>query len=424
MKNGLICTVTVFLGLIGGISHSQTSSNANSPSPGTAFRDCANCPEMVVIPKGSFTMGSKDVPREGPEHLVTIAYMFAAGKHEVTFDEWDACIKDGGCNGYSPADAGWGRGRRPVINVSWDDAHSYVAWLGSRTGKKYRLLSESEWEYITRAGTTTTYWWGNDLGTGQANCRNCGSRWDKNQTAPVGSFAPNQFGICDTVGNVTEWVEDRWNSNYDGAAADGRAREIGDTRRVVFRGGSWFNEDRFQRAAFRNGDAPTVRSTKIGFRVATSILAPTRPGVVETRENLPALLTEGALVTSPGSTSAQSPKPNPTTTRQDIGMVSNAQASGQPVSEAQVLVASNPSKADGWLRLGIAYRSAKAFDEAIRAFGQALRLDGANAQTWYELGVTYHEQGDKDKARGVFQEIRNRNQELGSRYFQEFLLPR
>lgn len=426
MKKNLICAIIVFLGFWGEISLSETNSNASAPVPGTVFRDCPNCPEMVVIPQGSFTMGSKEYPRERPEHLVTISYFFAAGKHEVTFDEWDACVQDGGCNGYSPGDAGWGRGRRPAINISWDDAHAYVSWLSKRTGKLYRLLTESEWEYIARAGTATTYWWGNDLGNGQANCRDCGSRWDKNQTAPVGSFPPNKFGVCDTVGNVTEWVEDRWNANYDGAFADGRAREIGDPRRVVMRGGSWFNEERYQRSAHRNGDAPTVRNNKIGFRIATTILNFTAQGTVGTTAKQAALSPSGRSVMPPVGTSAPTPMAKPTPTSEPLGMASvpTAHGFGNSVSESQGQVAKDPNNADAWRQLGIAYRSVKAFDEAIRAFGEASRLDGGNARTWYELGVTYYERGDKNKTREVYQEISRRNPELGSKYFKEFLLPK
>src|SRR5262249_1040616 len=133
--------------------------------PKNAFRECDKCPEMVVVPAGSFTMGSPDSERnrakyEGPQHEVTFAQQFAVGRYAVTFEERDACVADGGCNGYNPNDEGWGRGRRPVINVSWNDASAYVAWLSRRTGKSYRLLSEAEREYVARAGTTTPFWWG------------------------------------------------------------------------------------------------------------------------------------------------------------------------------------------------------------------------------------------------------------------------
>ena len=147
-------------------------------------------------------------------------------KYELTFADWDACVAGGGCNGYKPVDQGWGRGQQPVINVNWDDAQHYVAWLSQVTGKTYRLLTEAEYEYATRAGTTTTYPWGDDIklnGQAMANCDGCGSKWDDKQTAPVGSFAPNKFGLYDMVGNVFEWTEDCVHKNYNGAPTDGSA---------------------------------------------------------------------------------------------------------------------------------------------------------------------------------------------------------
>ena len=139
---------------------------------------------------------------------MTIGSPFAVGVCPVMFDEWDACASAGGCGGYRPDDRGWGRGRRPVIDVSWRDAQSYVAWLSRETGEAYRLLSESEWEYAARAETATRYWWGDDIGRNRANCNVCGSRWDDESTAPAGSFAANVFGLHDVHGNVFEWVQD------------------------------------------------------------------------------------------------------------------------------------------------------------------------------------------------------------------------
>ena len=148
-------------------------------TPGTRFRDCPECPEMVVAPAGSFMMGSPwweifRWPCEGPVHEVTMAHPFAVGVYEVTFEEWDACVSGGGCGGYQPDDAGWGRGRRPVVNVSWEDAKAYVEWLSGKTGEGYRLLSESEWEYVARSGTDTRYfWWGDEIGLNRANGEAC-----------------------------------------------------------------------------------------------------------------------------------------------------------------------------------------------------------------------------------------------------------
>ena len=189
---------------------------------GTTFSDCDRCPEMVMVPSGSFTMGSRNSGRyyghdEIPLHRVNIGYPLAVGVYEVTFAEWDACVADGGCEGYVPHDESWGRYNRPVVNVSWEDAQSYVRWLSQRTGESYRLLSESEWEYMARAGTTTQYSWGNDIEHNRANCEGCGSQWDDEQTAPVGSFSANAWGVHDMYGNVWEWVEDCWNDSYVGA---------------------------------------------------------------------------------------------------------------------------------------------------------------------------------------------------------------
>ena len=219
------------------------------------FRDCAECPQMVVVPSGSFMMGSPGGEGIGDErprrHRVRIDYRLAVGVYEVTFAEWDACVSAGGCGGYRPDDEGWGRGNRPVINVSWKDAQSYVRWLSNKTGKSYRLLSESEWEYVARAGTTTRYNWGNEIGHNRANCDGCGSRWGDEKTAPVGSFRANAWGLHDVHGNVWEWVADCWNGSYTGAPADGSAWERGDCSRRVLRGGSWVIDPWILRAAYR-----------------------------------------------------------------------------------------------------------------------------------------------------------------------------
>ena len=147
----------------------------HSLKPKDTFKECGNWPQMIVLPAGTFTMGSLGrLSDEGPPHAVTFARQFAVGQFHVTFEEWDACFADGGCNDYKPSDQGWGRGRRPVIN-SWDDAKAYVAWLSNKTGKMYRLLTEAEYEYATRAGTRTAYPWGNSIGKNNANCYSCGS---------------------------------------------------------------------------------------------------------------------------------------------------------------------------------------------------------------------------------------------------------
>ena len=249
---------------------------AAGQEPGGQFRDCPQCPELVVVPEGTYTMGSPEsesdrADDESPVHRVTIGYRFAVGVYEVTFGEWDACVSDGGCGGYRPGDGGWGRGRSPVLNVSWDDAKAYVRWLSGKTGEEYRLLSEAEWEYVARAGTTTRYWWGDDVGRSRANCGDCGSRWDYGQTAPVGSFPANPFGLHDVHGNVYEWVEDCYNDSYYGAPSDGSAWESGDCSWRVVRGGSWFLTPRYLRSAYRLRHTTGDRYLFAGFRVARTL---------------------------------------------------------------------------------------------------------------------------------------------------------
>ena len=243
---------------------------------GEVFRDCPDCPEMVVVPEGRYMMGSPLSERgrwddEGPRHRVTIVGPLAAGRYEVTFAQWDACHRGGGCS-HSPGDGGWGRGSRPVINVSWKDAQEYVGWLSDMAGKTYRLLSESEWEYAARAGTDTPYYWGAEPGTGRANCEQCGERWSSAKTESTGSFPPNRFGLFDTLGNVWEWVEDCGHRDYTGAPSDGRAwLEPGDCRLRMLRGGSWEDAASRVRSAIRYWEFADTRRDIIGFRVARAL---------------------------------------------------------------------------------------------------------------------------------------------------------
>ena len=273
------------------------------PKVGARFRDCARCPEMVVVPAGSFLMGSPEsekghVENEGPVHRVRIAAPFAVGVYEVTFEEWDACGEDGGCRGYEPQDASFGRGRRPVINMSWEDAQAYVGWLSEKTGKRYRLPSESEWEYAARAGTRTSRPWGDSE---SEQCRHANGADDSStkrrspawrsvgedgkevvpmatcddgykNTAPVGRYEGNAWGLHDVLGNVWEWTEDCWNVGYAGAPADGSAWESGGCSRRVLRGGSWRYIPRFLlRSALRTADAAGNRDRLYGFRVARTL---------------------------------------------------------------------------------------------------------------------------------------------------------
>jgi formylglycine-generating enzyme required for sulfatase activity len=239
-----------------------------SSKPGDTFRDCADCPELVVLPAGSFEMGSTS-EYENPVHRVTFAKPFAIGRHEVTFSEWDKCVDDGGCK-YRPDDRGWGRGERPAVNLSWLDAKAYVSWLSQKTGKAYRLPSEAEWEYAARAGTNTAYWWGRDVGSRQANCRECNAG-EPQRTSPVGSFRPNGFGLYDTAGNVAEWMEDCWNDNYRGAPHDGTAWMSGQCRLHVLRGGAFDSQAKYLRSTSRFRYDADVRYVANGFRVVREL---------------------------------------------------------------------------------------------------------------------------------------------------------
>ena len=239
--------------------------------PGMELLDCYECPKLVVVPSGSYWMGSeRGGSNEQPVHEVRIGYPLAVGVYEVTFGEWDACVLGGGCGGYWPDDEGRGRGRRPVVNVSWDDAQAYVGWLSRKTGEEYRLLSESEWEYVARAGTRTRYWWGDEIGRNRANCLDCKSRWDISGTAPVGLFSANGFGLHDVHGNVEEWVEDCWNGSYRGAPTDGSAWESENCNLRALRGGSWFDLSEDLRSAIRSF-AFGFRDEYRGFRVARTL---------------------------------------------------------------------------------------------------------------------------------------------------------
>ena len=266
---------------------------AITPGSGQSFRDnladgklCPICPELVVAPQGSFTMGSPDteerwsgyVGSEGSPHKVTFSRPFAVGKHAITFDEWDACVADKGCNGYRPSDIGWGRGKRPVINVNWEDAKSYAAWLSSKTGKTYRLLSEAEREYVTRAGTTTPFWWGSTSSPKQANfdgnyTYGSGAKGEYRQkTVAVDSFEPNRWGLYQVHGNVWEWCEDNWHANYSGnPPKDGSVWQGGDTSLRVLRGGSWISNPDDLRSAIRYVIPPDYRYDVIGFRLARTL---------------------------------------------------------------------------------------------------------------------------------------------------------
>jgi formylglycine-generating enzyme required for sulfatase activity len=227
-----------------------------------SFRDCERCPEMINLSGGRFTMGSNDDPSERPPHEVTVA-PFALGRYPVTIGEWRHCVADKAC-GYVPN----GDDNLPVHNVSWTDAQEYVSWLSRTTQRKYRLPSESEWEYAARAGTTTRYWWGNSLLPGKAACKGCGTDPNADRPMRVGAFSENPLGLQDMTGNVAQWVADCWVKDHQSAPHNGAARELPNCRRYVLRGGSWKNDPGTLRSSSRDHYDAAVRYPTHGFRVA------------------------------------------------------------------------------------------------------------------------------------------------------------
>ena len=237
--------------------------------PSESFQDCPQCPVMRRVTGGGFTMGVRNGDRSAaPAHRVTLR-AFAIGQFPVTVAEWRACIADGGCSGM-PRMA-HAADRMPVHNVSWDDAQHYVAWLSRKTGRKYRLPSEAEWEYAARGGTETQYWWGDEPGVALANCSDCGGRQDRLSPLPVGSFKPNPFGLYDVAGGVAEWVADCWHPDYAGAPVDGSAWERKGCQSRVLRGGSFRNDHSNVASASRNFYDASVRYPDNGFRVAEDL---------------------------------------------------------------------------------------------------------------------------------------------------------
>lgn len=273
------------------------------------FRDCLECPEMMVLPEGGFEMGSPSSEagrwdNEGPRLPVRIGYRLAVGKYEVTVGEFGRFVAATGYEAEGPCwtaedgewrenrDRGWHNpgfqqgDRGPVVCVSWDDAQAYVNWLSLKSGTDYRLLTEAEWEYAARAGALSPRNW--DVGAG-AQCRHANGAdqtfeghfpdWDwgvecddgATHAAPVGSYAPNDFGLYDMLGNVWEWTADCWNADHTGAATDGSARMSNDCPEHVVRGGSWGNGPRFLRLAVRRGNETAVRVDVYGFRVARAV---------------------------------------------------------------------------------------------------------------------------------------------------------
>jgi len=236
---------------------------------GQVIRDHDVAPELVIVPPGEFIMGSSEEnahPSEAPEHRVVIPRALAVGRYPVTFDEWDAAFESGGVL-HRPSDKRWGRGRRPVINVSWNDAKSYLEWLSEVTGHEYRLLSEAEWEYCCRSGTTTTYSTGSHLSRRAAHCSF--DHWGcAGKTVEVGMFDANRFGLHDMHGNVSEWVEDSWCDTYNDTPDDGSPFIDSQQSARVVRGGSWTDVPRSLRSSSRNRLKAASRNDQTGFRVA------------------------------------------------------------------------------------------------------------------------------------------------------------
>lgn len=268
---------------------------AADPAPGNTFRDCPACPEIMVVPAGEFVMGSTLAETghtdEKPQHTVRIEHAFGVGKFEVTFEQWDACTKAGRC--LAANDDGFGRGRYPVINVSWVDAKAYTEWLSEATGRAYRLLSEAEFEYAARAGTQSTWFWGEAPDSwGSRDACNYANTHDEagkeahpmyvwshhkcndgyGENGPTGSYKANAFGLHDMIGNVREWNEDCLHHGYEDAPVDGSVRpHQGACEKRVARGGTWVDGPSTSRSAYRYSEPEDFRNYQVGFRVACAL---------------------------------------------------------------------------------------------------------------------------------------------------------
>lgn len=250
-----------------------TNTNTTTRAAASEIKDCPACPLLIPIAPGSFTMGSNnDDPAEKPPHHVTIARPFAIGKYEVTVEQWNACADAGACTRItSDTGAAAPVANSPMRNVSWDDAQVYVKWLSKVGGKPYRLPTEAEWEFAARGGTQSTYWWGEQMKKGTADCKDCGEPYRAEAPTPAGSFAANPFGLYDTNGSVWEWVADCWHSSYRNAPADGRAWDDPSCSVRVIRGGSWREGAAYMQSATRFKYSASVRQSQNGFRVARDV---------------------------------------------------------------------------------------------------------------------------------------------------------
>lgn len=246
------------------------AASGKTTTTGSEINDCPACPALISVSPGSFTMGSNSSdPSEKPAHQVTVNTSFAIGKYEVTVQQWNACADASACPRITQAANT--NPTAPMRDVSWDDAQQYVKWLSTVSGKPYRLPTEAEWEYAARGGTNTRYWWGEQMLTGKANCKDCGQPWRVDGPANVGTFAANPYGLYDMNGSVWEWVSDCWHNSFKDAPVDGRAWDQPNCSVRVIRGGSWREGANYMVSSTRFKYDASVRHSQNGFRVARSI---------------------------------------------------------------------------------------------------------------------------------------------------------
>lgn len=377
---------------------------ARKPDPHNSFRECAPklkdkdyCPDMVVVPAGSFAMGDEYFSNldlaDSPQHTVTFSKAFAVSKFEVTFAEWDTCVVYGDCP-QGVSDDGFGRGQRPVINVTWNDAQRYAAWLSKMTGKSYRLLSEAEYEYATRAGTTDLHYWGNSVVKNAANCYGCGSQWDTKETAPVGSFDPNPFGLYDMVGNVWEWTEDCLHKTYSGAPTDGSAWIVyGNCNDRMVRGGSWRDDISTSRSASRGMFTIGFRLNSLGFRLGRTLaLAPSHASSAQSASQLCVHDDQQGDWTAAVADCTTAVKLNPKDAKafvarcdafDDLGNYSAA------IADCTQAIKLDPKIETAFYDRAWAYERLKNYSAAIADYGQVITLDpknghGFNGRCWVE----------------------------------------
>ena len=373
-----------------------TAGAEHALKPLEPFKECAkdtHCPVMIVVPPGLFMMGSTTTEEdhdadESPQHEVMISEPFAVSRFDVTFDEWDTCIAYGDCDPRI-ADSFWGRGQQPVINLNWNDAQRYVAWLSRMTGKPYRLLTEAEYEYATRAGTQGRYPWGNEIGENNANCSDCGTEWGPTRPAPVGSFPPNRFGLFDMVGNVFKWVEDCYHSNFVGAPADGSAWIGSDCNHRVGRGGAFNYVPRILRSANRfEGDA-SERFNIVGFRIARTLSSSnlTARSKRELDQNISDL--NQAILQDPDSADAFN----------NLGLAYSARGDLEKaiVAYKQAIIL-NPNFGNAYSNLGNAYDDTGDGDHAIASWSKVILLDPQNAAAFNNRGTDYLQKDDAKRA--------------------------